>query len=104
MVQASKDAKKCSIYPYPYPYPLYGLLYDASDEPSEQILHHISHKWGNCIWANSSGCDRLVRTDLILGEQGKFDKSELRPTGNCIEVGRHSTAKIIRMKTEKTEV
>ena len=104
MVQACKDAQKSSIYPYPYSYPQYGLLYDASDEPSEQILHHISHKWGNCIWANSSECDRPVKTDLILGEQGKLDKSELCPTGNCIEGGRHSTAKIIRMKTDKTEV
>ena len=53
---------------------------------------------------NSNECDRPVETDFRLGEQGKLDKSELRPTGNCIEGGRHSTAKIIRMKTDKTEV
>ena len=48
--------------------------------------------------------DRPAKTDFRLGKQGKLDKSELCPTGNCIEVGRRSTAKIIRMKTEKTEV
>ena len=60
-------------------------------------------KRGNCIQANSNECDRAVKTDFRLGEQGKLDKSELRPTGNCIEVGRHSTVKLIKMKTDKTE-
>ena len=30
-----------------------------------------------------------------------MDKSELRRVFNCIEVGRHSTAKLIKMKTDK---
>ena len=30
-----------------------------------------------------------------------MDKSELRHVGNCIEVSRHSTAKLNKMKTDK---
>ena len=30
-----------------------------------------------------------------------MDKAELRHTGNCIEVGRHSTAKLNKMKMDK---
>ena len=58
----------------------------------------------NCIQANSNECDRPVFTDLRLGEKGKLDKSELRRVFNCIEVGRHSTAKLIKMKTDKYNV
>ena len=56
---------------------------------------------GNCIQANSNECDRPAKTDFKLGEQGKLDKAELRPTGNRIKVGRHSTAKLNKMKTDK---
>ena len=43
----------------------------------------------------------LQKTDFRLGEQGKLGKSELCHTGNCIEVIRHSTAKLNKMKTDK---
>ena len=33
-----------------------------------------------------------------------MDKSELRRVFNCIEVGRHSSAKLIKMKTDKYNV
>ena len=55
----------------------------------------------NCIQASSNECDRPAKTDFRLGEQGKLDKSELRHTGNHIEVSRHSTAKLNKMKTDK---
>ena len=53
------------------------------------------------LWANSNECDRRAKTAFRLGEHEKLDKSELRLAGNCIEVSRHSTAKLNKMKTEK---
>ena len=41
------------------------------------------------------------KTDFRLGEQGKLGKSELCHTGNRIEVIRHITAKLNKMKTDK---
>ena len=41
--------------------------------------------------------------DFRLGEQGKLDKSELCHTGNRIEVSRHSTAKLNKMKTDNNK-
>ncbi len=55
----------------------------------------------NCIQANSNECDRPAKTDFRLGEHEKLDKSELRHVGNRIEVSRHSTAKLNKMKTDK---
>ena len=56
---------------------------------------------GNCTQANSNESDRPAKTDFRLGKHEKLDKSELRYAGNCIEVSRHSTAKLNKMKTEK---
>ena len=56
---------------------------------------------GNCIKANLNECDRPVKTDFRLGQPGKLDKSELHHTVNRIEVRRHSTAKLNKMKTDK---
>ena len=50
---------------------------------------------------SSNECDRPAKTDFRLGEQGKLSKSELCHTGNCIEVIRHSTAKLNKRKTGK---
>ena len=36
-----------------------------------------------------------------MGEQGKLSKSEICHTGNRIEVIRHSTAKLNKIKTKK---
>ena len=55
----------------------------------------------NCIQASSNDCDCPAKTDFRLGKQGKFGKSELCHTGNRIEVSRHSTAKLNKMKTDK---
>ena len=55
----------------------------------------------NCIQASSNECDRPAITDFRLGEQGKLSKSELCHTCNRIEVIRHSTAILNKMKTDK---
>ena len=56
---------------------------------------------GNCISANSNECDRPAKTDFRLGEHEKMDISKLRHAGNPIEVSRHSTSKLNKMKTDK---
>ena len=55
----------------------------------------------NCTQANSNECDRPSKTDFRLGEHEKQEKSELCHADNCIDVSRHSTAKLNKMKTYK---
>ena len=55
----------------------------------------------NCIQASSNECDRPAKTDFRLGKHEKLDRSELRLAGNRIEVSRHSTVKLNKMKTDK---
>ena len=55
----------------------------------------------NSIQASSNECDRPVKTDFRLGEQGKLDKFVLHHTVNRIEVSRHSTAKLNKMINDK---
>ena len=65
------------------------------------MYYEQSFQRENCIQANSNECDRPAKTEFRLGEHEKLEKSELRHAGNCIEVSRHSTAKLKKIKSDK---